>query len=380
MSKLKALVISHSNIAEDPRILRHISVISEKFEVHTVGYGEKPPTSEKHYRVPDDVRFLPRNLGKLINMQIGLSITVSKSSDFTETILNLVRSDNVKYELLQINDVHALAAGFELKANSKVWVDMHEYAPLEGEHDWRWNVAFSGYVRKICNEYLPRADSLSTVSGSISSRYSLEFNKHVYLIRNSHPFVPRPDSLPSNSDTVNFVHAGVALKARNIENMIVAFSNLGEKHQLYLMLVPTESSYYRTLQDMSESITNVNIVSPVPNAEVVSKLASFDAGIVTIPPTSYNYRHCLPNKFFQFVQARLPIVAGPLPEISKLVIENNLGWVTQTFDARSISETISKIDRNAIREHHAALDVGAIKLSASVDDKVRREVIASMFR
>ena len=92
MHKPRALVISHSNIAEDPRVLRYISAIVEESEIQTVGFGEKPLFSEQHYRVPDNVRFLPRNPGQLVNMQIGHSITVSKTSDFTVTIVKLVQS------------------------------------------------------------------------------------------------------------------------------------------------------------------------------------------------------------------------------------------------------------------------------------------------
>ena len=379
MHKPKALVISHSNIAEDPRVLRHISVIGERFEVHTVGYGERPITSEKHFRVPDDARFLPRSFSQLISMQVGRSITVAKSSDFTKTIVNLVQPENINYELIQINDVHALAAGFELRKDARVWVDMHEYAPLEGEHDWRWNLAFSAYAREICFEFLPKADALSTVSNGIAKRYSTELNKDVHLIRNSHPFVVRIDKKSTNEDLLKFVHVGVALKARNIENMIDAFSELGNQHQLHLMLVPTEQPYFNKLVEIADRIPNVFIVPPVPNAEVINKLSSFDAGIVTIPPTSFNYQHGLPNKFFQFIQARLPIVAGPLPEISKLVSEHNVGWITENFKADSIAQTVARINNLDVLSTNVALDAAAEALSADKDDNVRRKVITSIF-
>ncbi len=379
MPKPKALVISHSNIAEDPRVLRHMSVISEEFEVHTVGYGDKPLTSEKHFRVADEVRFLPRSPKQLLNMQIGRSTEVARDSAFSQAVINLIKSEKNSYDLVQINDVHALVAGFEVKSDAKVWVDMHEYAPLEGEHDWRWNLAFSGYARKLCMEYLPLADALSTVSDGIARRYSTELNKDVYLIRNSHPFVSGVKKQPSSEEPLNYVHVGVALKARKIENMVEAFSDLSDDHQLHLMLVPTDLNYYRKLESIAGNIPNVSLVPPVPNADVINNLSSFDAGIITIPPTSFNYQHGLPNKFFQFVQARLPIVAGPLPEISKLVSEFNVGWVTQSFEADSIADTVSQIDRDSVYKTSDSLEVAAKALSADVDDKVRREVVTSIF-
>lgn len=40
-----------------------------------------------------------------------------------------------------------------------------------------------------------------------------------------------------------------------------------------------------------------------------------------IPPATFNHIWCLPNKFFDFLQARLGIVTGPSPERARIVDE-----------------------------------------------------------
>ena len=47
---------------------------------------------------------------------------------------------------------------------------------------------------------------------------------------------------------------------------------------------------------------------PVTPAELPSSLNAFDVGVYVLPPRTMNHRLMLPNKFFDFVQARLALV------------------------------------------------------------------------
>ena len=55
---------------------------------------------------------------------------------------------------------------------------------------------------------------------------------------------------------------------------------------------------------MVEASERVRIVPPVLSHEVVSFIHQYDMGIFILEPINFNYTHALPNKLFEFVQAR----------------------------------------------------------------------------
>ena len=93
-------------------------------------------------------------------------------------------------------------------------------------------------------------------------------------------------------------------------------------------------------------------------------LARYDVGVFSIPPVSFNYRHTLPNKLFDFVQARLAVVVSPSPEMAAVVERYRLGAVTEDFTAASLAATLDTLDRDAVAAGKAASAAAAHELSA----------------
>jgi hypothetical protein len=61
-----------------------------------------------------------------------------------------------------------------------------------------------------------------------------------------------------------------------------------------------------------------------------------------------NEHLALPNKFFEFVQARLAIVVGPSPEMAKIVNQYGLGLVSNSFDAKVIANLINSMTTEVV--------------------------------
>ena len=85
----------------------------------------------------------------------------------------------------------------------------------------------------------------------------------------------------------------------------------------------------------------------------------YEIGLFLLEPTNFNYRHALPNKFFEFVQARLVVAIGPSPEMSKLVRTFDCGIIADDFTpvalARALSiQTPDTINRFKHNVHAAA--------------------------
>ena len=81
---------------------------------------------------------------------------------------------------------------------------------------------------------------------------------------------------------------------------------------------------------------------PVPSAEVPLWASEADVCVVPIRPVCLSYAYCLPNKLFEGIQARLPIVASNLVEMQRTLDEYQCGL---TYESGSIADLREKLLR-----------------------------------
>lgn len=97
-------------------------------------------------------------------------------------------------------------------------------------------------------------------------------------------------------------------------------------------------------------------LAAAPNA-IVPAIRSADIGLVIYEPYSENYRHALPNGFFQVVAAGLPVVRAFLPEIEAAIGGRDVGVCLNRLDPAALAQAIAKCadDNGMLRASAAAL-------------------------
>jgi glycosyltransferase involved in cell wall biosynthesis len=133
---------------------------------------------------------------------------------------------------------------------------------------------------------------------------------------------------------------------------------------LDLYLMPNDPAYLQELRDQAADLPEVRFREPVPPGRLGEALAACDVGIFVLPPVNFNYRFTLPNKFFDFVQARLAVVVGPSPEMADLVRHHGLGVVTEDFTAGSLAAALDALTDEQVAAFKAASHAAARELSA----------------
>ena len=108
----------------------------------------------------------------------------------------------------------------------------------------------------------------------------------------------------------------------------------------------------------------IHFLSPVPMQQLVKFSSKYDIGVYLFPPTSFNTQHALPNKFFEFIQARLAIAIGPSPEMAKIVEAHDCGVVARDFEPKSLANCLLKLDHNKINHYKCQSHKFARKMSA----------------
>ena len=84
----------------------------------------------------------------------------------------------------------------------------------------------------------------------------------------------------------------------------------------------------------------VHFLDAVPHSELLYITATADAGIIPYQPLDLNNQLCSPNKLFEYIQARLPIIANDLPFLRKIVGTEGFGVVANLDAPESFARAI----------------------------------------
>lgn len=363
MKKPQILDISFSPLARDARVLRQLSVVAQHGHVTTVGYGPATKWSDEHIEVPDSAASLPRTpagVAALALRRFSQVDTGAPAARFTRAAL----ADRC-FDLVIANDARALPIALEVAQGAPVWVDLHEWAPEEQIEITSWRLLVAPWMDHICRAHLPRAAASTTVAAGIAELYEQRYGVHTELMRNAAPFASlTPSPVPSDGP-IRLVHSGIAVPERNLDVLIGAVKRLGGTHSLDLYLAPAGDGgrHEHELRELAKDTPLVRFHDPVAPSDLPAVLNQHDVGAYWITQGTINTRFALPNKFFDFVQARLAIAIGPSLEMGRLVHEHGLGIVSDGLTVDDVADALASMTRGDIARYKAATHRAASELS-----------------
>jgi glycosyltransferase involved in cell wall biosynthesis len=157
--------------------------------------------------------------------------------------------------------------------------------------------------------------------------------------------------------------------------MIEMMSFLDERFSLELMLVGGDS-YVRELKELARSDSRIEFPSPVAMQRLVEVASEADVGVILYSDDNPQLRFSLPNKFFEYIQARLAVAVGPSPEMAKVVRRFECGIVAPTFEPRDLANLLSAMDKSTLQQFKKNADSAAHALSAEENAPLIREIVA----
>ncbi|MDP1725753.1 MAG: glycosyltransferase [Bacteroidota bacterium] len=375
MGKKNVLIISLFPLHNGPRIIREIDILKLKYNITAVGASAPhDPTIEYYPLVKYDYSIADKIFRKLYriitgNLYTGISFYIDRQF---QNLINKVKPD---YVIIH-SPVHLPYFLRSRIRKYKVIFNAHEYHPLEFDENGTWLKLWGKYYYQLYRKFLPRVDLLINVCKSISEKCEAEFGKSSLIIPNASGYQPHLTPSATNAPgPVKIIHHGGANRERKIEIMIEAAQILGQNYQLDLMLTSSHEEYYSDLIKKAEKSSNVKIINPVPFDKIIPIINQYDIGLFNLPPTSYNYKVALPNKLFEFIQARLCIVVSPSIEMAQLVQQYHLGVVSSDYTAAGIADAIKKLSFADIEQYKKNSDMAAFELSA---EKYMSEFLKAM--
>ena len=78
-------------------------------------------------------------------------------------------------------------------------------------------------------------------------------------------------------------------------------------------------------------------------ADLLHYTTNADAGLTLDKGTNLNYRFSLPNKLFDYIQAGIPVIASPLPEIQKVIDTYQVGCYIPDHEPVNMANKINEV-------------------------------------
>lgn len=350
------LILSYSHLYRDARILRQIATFSSVYDITTMGYGPRPEGVQAHVEIPGDIIYWKVNRPLVMTRFFQ---TAYDRAAITRFVREKLRPG--QFDLILANDVHAVPVAVTLKPRLGVHADLHEYTTRQQEEMWRYRTFLAPYYGYLIRRWVRQADSVTTVGVALAKEYQREFGLDCGVVFNA----PSRADLPVGAvgEPVRLVHAGGATPGR-LETILEAMDLVTSGATLDLYLVDVGSGYAAQVAQRYADHPRVTVHDGVPTDQLVATLNGYDVGIHILPPISFNHQYAMPNKLFDFIQARLGVLVGPNPEMAATVTEHHLGWVTEDHTATTVAATIDSLTAESVAAAKAASDRASAVLCA----------------
>jgi glycosyltransferase involved in cell wall biosynthesis len=298
--------------------------------------------------------FIFRNACVVLNWLSKITITMIKK------IKDRTAHDEMLYkracyynpDIIHVHDLPQLRAGTLVKKilNIPLIYDAHELYPEISTLNKYQKKSLS----KLENKLITQCDVVITVNSFIANEMSHRYNiKPPYVVLNATK-VPKQFSLNKKYDLFReklsipqdkkiLLFQGWMSKNRGLQILIQAMQGVPNHIHLVFMGYGEALPELKKLAESLQLEERVHFINAVSQQELLYWIASADAGIIPYQPIDLNNYYCSPNKLFEFIQARIPIVANDLPFLRQMVHDEGIGIVMPLTCQENYAMAIKKI-------------------------------------
>jgi glycosyltransferase involved in cell wall biosynthesis len=228
----------------------------------------------------------------------------------------------------------------------------HRNKPVKSSKLYRY------LTERFERKHIRRAAKVITVSESIA-----DYLRDKYTIERPIVIMNAPSKVKVHKDGKSLrkelnvsddlklaIYCGGITFNRGLEKLIESLTVLPD---VYLVLMgygaPAFLEKLQKIADDNGVSDRFSFYGPVQPHEVTSYTASADVGVAPIRNVCLSYYFCAPNKVFEYIIGGIPVVASNFPDLTKIVSENEIGFVFDPDDIHSIADSINRIFEDKVR-------------------------------
>ncbi len=253
-------------------------------------------------------------------------------------------------KIIWANDLNTLGVGyFAAKiCNAKLIYDSHEIF-TEGNSFASYTFIGKKILRKIEKQIIKKADAVIVTTNYrknyLEEKYKIE---DINVVMNCYHYIDinktdlfREEFGINNNKTI-FLYQGLIRRERGIFMLVDAMSECEGAVLVFMGNGSDKQDLYNYI--IEKKCTNrIFIKDAVDMNDIMKYTSSADVGFQLLQNSGINHYSTISNKVFEYIMAEIPIIASDFPELRKLIINNEIGFVVNQDDKTEIVKAITNI-------------------------------------
>ncbi len=366
--------MSFSSLEKDPRVLRQSVLLGADFDIIAAGYGSCCKSFPLFIQLSPPQSNPITKLMQAIRLKCNQFETYYWNQPHVANAWNKLKDTHV--DIILANDLNSLplAARLAEKIDARLFLDVHEYEPRHFEGTFLFDFFFKKLWDYVAITYLPRIHGMSTVCDGISRLYEAEYGVRPTVITNA-PYQTSLTPSATDPDCLRIIHHGICTPYRGIEEMIDLVDLLDQRFYLDLMLVNVDAQYYSYISERIDDNPRVSLKTPVLFDDIIPTINAYDIGLCMFSNSTPTLQHALPNKFFEFIQAKLCICSYPTPEMEKIISTYGCGRVSEEHTIEAMAKVINRLTASDITRMKTQAIEAAMNHCAENNKKLLLDIV-----
>ncbi|MFH1679444.1 MAG: glycosyltransferase [Candidatus Eisenbacteria bacterium] len=180
------------------------------------------------------------------------------------------------------------------------------------------------------------------IADDLAERYRID---RPLVVRNCPAYQPPPAPRPFFDDPEGepvLLCQGYLQKGRGLETLVGAMRHV-PRGRLVLLGDGEMKEELERLVGLLHLEGKVFLRPAVPIEELPPRTASAALGFVLYSTASLNFRYALPNKFFEYLMAGVPVLSSRIPEVARLVEQHGVGRIVDPVNPENVAGEINRL-------------------------------------
>ncbi|HOD54938.1 MAG TPA: glycosyltransferase, partial [Candidatus Cloacimonadota bacterium] len=259
----------------------------------------------------------------------------------------------------------------------EIWDSSNLYLRSTKPMQVYWNLVEKLLIKKV-NITFTTTESKRKI---LSERYGVD---NVYVLRSTSPFrelrhsinLKKQYNIPE--DKLLLIYHGQLGRIRGVFDLVDAIKDLDD---YVLLFMGMGNDIYELMQYVKQLSLNHKIFfkDAVNPDDIVENIASADIGIQPFHYSENIYNE-ISNKLLECIMAELPTIGVDFPEIKRIIIGENIGFVYKSGDIKQLKIVLQEIAQNRCILNKFKENCRNIKhqYSWEIDEKILLEKVRTL--
>lgn len=275
-----------------------------------------------------------------------------------------------------VEEILLLPAALSLKPSRRVVLDVRDLFHRLFDNRWFWRITFGRALTAYLAKTMPLCDAVFTVTEGIAEQIYDDFGVRAEVVRS----IPNSATLPPQpikNSPINVVYTGRADSNRDLDKLVACAADLAGHMNIHMYLVGHRKDI-RQLRHGARNAPNVFFHEPVAFDAIIPTLSTYDLGYAVLGSQTVNEQRALPNKFFEYIFAGIPVVVSQGSEMASVIKDLPLGIAIDDSGPDTIAKELKALAGTDIESFHDGVvqaqkvfnwDEESKKLLAIIDGK-----------